>query len=96
MGYGASLQTGYKFAVKKNYDLLLQMDGDGQHDPETIPEFFKTVESGQCDVLVGSRFLGPKKYKTGILKYAGILIFRSIIRIISNEKITDPHPAISA
>ncbi len=90
LGYGVTLQTGYKFAVKNNYDLLLQMDGDGQHNPETVCDFFKIVESDQCDVLVGSRFLGKKKYKTGFLKFLGILIFRFIIRLISGEKITDP------
>lgn len=36
MGYGAALQTGYKYAVSHGYDYLLQMDSDGQHDPENL------------------------------------------------------------
>ena len=45
MGYGVALQTGYKYAVKNDYDFLLQMDGDGQHDPKYIPDLLKPVEN---------------------------------------------------
>ena len=67
MGYGVALQTGYKYAVKMNYDLLLQMDGDGQHDPKAIPELFKKIESNACDTLIGSRFLVGGNYRAGML-----------------------------
>ena len=52
MGYGTTLQTGYKYkyAVEKKYDFLVQMDGDGQHDPKYIPTLFREVESGFCDI----------------------------------------------
>jgi len=90
MGYGVALQTGYKYAVKKKYDFLLQMDGDGQHDPNAIPEFFNQIESRECDVVVGSRFLGEGNYKAGVLKSIGIGLFTFIIQIICGERITDP------
>jgi len=90
MGYGVALQTGYKYAVKKGYDFLLQMDGDRQHDPKYIEELFKVVQSGECDVAIGSRFLGENKYSMGLLKFIGIWIFRIIIRIFNGERITDP------
>ena len=53
MGYGAALQTGYKYAVKKNYDFLVQIDGDGQHDPKYIPSLFREVEEGTLSVRKG-------------------------------------------
>ncbi|MCP4349058.1 MAG: glycosyltransferase family 2 protein [Desulfobacterales bacterium] len=90
MGYGVALQTGYKYAVKKKYDFLLQIDGDGQHNPNTIPEFFRLVESGECDVVIGSRFLIKENYDVGILKTLGFYLFRYVIRIITNRQITDP------
>jgi glycosyltransferase involved in cell wall biosynthesis len=90
MGYGVALQTGYKYAVKKKYDLLLQMDGDGQHYPNAIPEFYKQIESGKCDVVLGSRFLGKGNYKAGILKTIGIGLFSLVIKITCGERITDP------
>jgi len=90
LGYGAALQTGYKYAVKMNYDFLLQMDGDGQHDPKSISESFRQVESCDCDALIGSRFLGNGEYRAGVLKSIGIRVFRLIIRLITGERITDP------
>jgi len=90
LGYGAALQTGYKYAVKMKYDFLLQMDGDGQHNPNAIPESFRRVESRKCDVLIGSRFLGEGDYRTSLLKFLGIRFFRLVIRLITGERITDP------
>ena len=90
MGYGVALQTGYKYAVKRGYDFLVQMDGDRQHDPKYIGALFKSVESNECDVALGSRFLGEGQFRAGLLKSAGIKIFRFIIWIFNKEKITDP------
>ena len=90
MGYGAALQTGYKYAFKKKYDLLVQIDGDGQHDPKYIPMLFNEVESGRCDVAVGSRFLGEGDYPLGALKWMGIHLLRLATRFFIHEKITDP------
>ncbi|MDP2645987.1 MAG: glycosyltransferase family 2 protein [Desulfobacterales bacterium] len=90
MGYGAALQTGYKYALQENYDALVQMDADGQHDPGSIPDFFSQIAAGQCHVIIGSRFLGNKNYPIGLLKSAAIWIFKKIIWIISRQRITDP------
>jgi glycosyltransferase involved in cell wall biosynthesis len=90
MGYGVALQTGYKYAVEKNYDLLVQMDGDGQHNAKYIPELFRQVEKSACDVVIGSRFLSQAPYKAGFLKTIGISIFRLLIRMITGDRITDP------
>ncbi len=90
MGYGVALQTGYKFAVQHQYDVLLQMDGDGQHDPKNIPDFFSAMETDEWDVIIGSRFLGDRRYQAGVLKSIGIGLFRYVIRVISGKKITDP------
>lgn len=90
MGYGVALQTGYKYALRHDYDVLLQIDGDGQHLPDAIPEFFKKVESGDCDVLIGSRFLIKGGYHPILLKKIGIFLFKVIIRLINRARITDP------
>lgn len=90
MGYGAALQTGYKYAVENKYDVLVQIDGDGQHSAKFIPELFKQVEIFACDVVIGSRFLEQGQYKAGFLRSVGIRIFRHIIWMATSEKITDP------
>jgi len=90
MGYGVTLQTGYKYAIRHDYDILLQIDGDGQHIPDSIPDFFQKIESGDCDVIIGSRFLGKGGYHFRPLKTIGIFLFKLIIRLISHVRITDP------
>jgi len=90
LGYGVALQTGYKYALKHHYDVLVQMDGDGQHSAKFIPELFREVESSDCDVAIGSRFLADSQYRAGFLKSAGIKLFRHMIWWITGEKITDP------
>ena len=55
-GYGVALQAGFKYAAKKNYSLVIQMDSDGQHDAYLIPEFLKEIKDGK-DVVIGSRFI---------------------------------------
>lgn len=90
LGYGVALQTGYKYAVDNRYDYLLQIDGDGQHDPAYIPEMFAKVEGNECDIVIGSRFLQDNLYKPGFLKIMAIRLFRLIVKIITGDKITDP------
>ena len=90
MGYGTALQTGYKYAAERKYDFLLQLDGDGQHDPLCIPDFFNLMESGRYDVIIGSRFLGKNHYDAGVLKSLGIGLFRFIILVVTGREITDP------
>ena len=86
MGYGVALQTGYKYAVRKHYDFLVQMDGDGQHDPKYIPELMKPVESGECDLVLGSRFLGDTGYRAGFLKSIGIAIISNLAKVDTKDK----------
>jgi glycosyltransferase involved in cell wall biosynthesis len=90
MGYGVALQTGYKYASGNDYDYLLQIDGDGQHDPRYIPELFDTVENRQCDVVIGTRFLGDNPFQPGFLKLTAIKLFRQVVWMITGERITDP------
>ena len=54
-GYGAALRSAFKFAVQNNYDVLVTIDCDGQHQPRMIPEFVDAVR--RADVVSGSRYL---------------------------------------
>ncbi len=57
LGYGVALQTGYKYALRKGYEWVVQMDGDGQHDPAYIQALLDPVQRGEADLAIGSRFL---------------------------------------
>src|SRR5512137_3188386 len=52
LGYGSALQTGYRYAIRHDYDAVLQLDADGQHDPASIPPLLAALDGH--DVVVGS------------------------------------------
>ncbi|MCP3984105.1 MAG: glycosyltransferase family 2 protein [bacterium] len=95
MGYGAALQTGYKYALRRGADLLIQMDADGQHDPEQIPRLTEPILRGECDLVIGSRFLVPTGYEMGGLRTLGRRVFRALGRIAGVE-VTDPTSGYQA
>ncbi len=96
MGYGVALQTGYKFALKYGFDYVLQMDGDGQHDPRYLRGLLREVKEGGIDVAVGSRFLGEGEYQAPLLRRLGMRIFGFIASWLSGQRITDPTSGYQA
>ena len=89
MGIGATVQTGYKYAVARDYDIAIQVDADGQHPPEQIEHLIEPILEGRADVVIGSRFLGQGDYKPSLARSVGIAIFSKIVSFILSEKITD-------
>lgn len=89
LGYGNALQTGYKFAIRRGYDIVAQMDGDGQHDPLFVPLMIKKLLDEKLDVVIGSRFLGECHYNVGFFKNVGMRLFRTLASIIIRKKLTD-------
>lgn len=55
LGYGASIQDIFRFAKQNNYDILITLDADGQHNPTEIPKFLKELKTS--DIIVGNRFI---------------------------------------
>ena len=99
MGYGVALQTGYKYALEKGYHYMVQLDGDGQHDPRHIEELLEPVTSGKADIAIGSRFVKNNSnytYRAGWIKKTGIVMFSSITSIIVGQKVSDPTSGYQA
>jgi glycosyltransferase involved in cell wall biosynthesis len=96
MGYGVALQTGYKYARKYGFEWVLQMDGDGQHDPRYLPALLREVKEGGADVAIGSRFLGEGDYRASRARQAGICLFRFVASCLCGQKITDPTSGYQA
>ncbi len=89
MGYGVAIQTGYKYAFANNYEFLVQIDADGQHDPEDIPHLLEPLVADSCDFVLGSRFLAEGSYKPTLARRIGMKLFSALIRISTGERITD-------
>ncbi len=89
LGYGAALQTGFRVALKDGYDLVITMDGDGQHDPLSIPTLIKTHKETGANVVIGSRFL-EGSYRMELPRKIGSWIFSKIARLYTGTRFTDP------
>jgi hypothetical protein len=95
LGYGAALQTGYKDALARGAPWVVQMDGDGQHLPAEAPALVAPVARGECDVVVGSRFLAPSGYEMGAARSLGRDLFRAVARRLGLT-VTDPTSGFQA
>ncbi|MFP4476242.1 MAG: glycosyltransferase family 2 protein [Desulfatibacillaceae bacterium] len=95
MGYGAALQTGFRYAVRKGYERVVHLDADGQHDPACIPDLLRPIARGEADVAIGSRFLKPG-YRAGFMRRIGTLVFGWIASLLIGQRITDPTSGFQA
>lgn len=90
-GYGAALQTGYKFAVRHGYDVIGQIDADGQHQASYLPMMLDALHEHRADVVIGSRFLSNDgHYSASRARAFGIALFGRIASRMTRRKITDP------
>lgn len=89
LGIGGAVQTGFKIARMWNYDIAVQIDGDGQHDPAFISRLVKSIVEGNVDISVGSRFLKNKKADGSFIRHIGIHFFSRLTTLITGTRITD-------
>lgn len=93
VGLAGVTQIGFKYAHDKNYDCVINIDGDGQHQPCYIESLIKEIENGN-DYVVGSRFVDNRKPVS--LRMVGSRIICALIRIKTGKKITDPTSGMRA
>ncbi|MBN2030711.1 glycosyltransferase family 2 protein [bacterium] len=97
LGYGAALQTGYKYAHNHHCDAVVQIDGDGQHDPQYISDFIVKIEKDGYDVVIGSRFLGGHRhYRVALTRRIGMRFFQFLILLFIRKRFTDPTSGFQA
>lgn len=87
LGLFGAVQTGFKLAMKENYDVVIQFDGDGQHSAKYIDAMVKEIENGN-DIVIGSRFVSEKKTFTA--RMIGSRLIASAIKIVTGKKVMDP------
>jgi len=95
LGYGAAIQTGYKYALARRAAFLVQMDADGQHDPREIRGLLEPVRLGECDLAIGSRFLAETGYRMSLARSLG----RSVLKWLGRRagvNVADPTSGFQA
>ncbi|MFN3168224.1 MAG: glycosyltransferase family 2 protein [Phycisphaeraceae bacterium] len=59
-GYGTALRMAFRWAQMYQYDWVITMDCDEQHEPESLPDFYQAIEADDADVINGSRYICPE------------------------------------
>lgn len=90
LGIGGAVQTGYQYAEHKGCDYAIQLDADGQHNPEDLQHLIEEMRRLEADMLIGSRFLEKTNYKGDLSRRIGILYFDYLLRLIAGIRVTDP------
>jgi hypothetical protein len=89
LGIGGAVQTGYRFAFERGYDVAVQVDGDGQHDATELPRILAPVLADEADMVVGSRFAGDGAYRSSAMRRVGIRVFAWVVSRLVGQRVTD-------
>lgn len=92
LGVGGAVQAGFLFAQRRGYDIVVQIDGDGQHDPHQIATITTPIIEGKADCVIGSRYLPAKpdlSYKTPAFRRLGMRFSTGILRLFTGIRIYD-------
>ena len=94
LGYGATISTLFDYC-RNNAEIMVTLDGDGQHDPDQIPDLINVILKHNVDVVIGSRSLRDEKDLPSYRR-AGIKIITSTINSATNLKVTDSQSGFRA
>jgi glycosyltransferase involved in cell wall biosynthesis len=96
VGIGGAVQTGHKYAREHDFDLAIQIDGDGQHDASELPKLIAPIVNDEADMAVGTRFIGDSGYMPPKTRRLGIIILAWVVSRITHQKVTDPTSGFRA
>jgi glycosyltransferase involved in cell wall biosynthesis len=93
LGIGGAMQTGYIYAQEHGYQIAVQIDGDGQHNPLCIRDLLNRLEADPgLNMVTGSRFLESEGdgHRSSAPRRVGIVIFARLVSLITRRRVTDP------
>jgi glycosyltransferase involved in cell wall biosynthesis len=96
LGIGGAVQTGFRYAWEQGYELVVRVDGDGQHDPGELGRVLEPVLAGEADIVVGSRFAGDSAYRSSGARRIGIRILAWVVSAIARQRVTDTTSGFQA
>jgi hypothetical protein len=87
------MQTGYQYALDQDYEVAVQVDGDGQHDARYIADLLARLRARpDLNMVTGSRFLARDGagYRSSVPRRLGIRLFAGVLSLITRRSVTDP------
>lgn len=89
LGIGGGVQTGYLYALEHGYDIAVQMDGDGQHDPAYLNDLIEPIIHNKADIVIGSRFLTNEGFQSSEIRRVGIKFLSEILYLCTGIRVKD-------
>lgn len=89
MGIGGAIWTGFNFFCRREYDILVRIDGDGQHPPPQAKNLIAPILAGEVDCVIGSRFITREGYLSTLHRRGGIKLLNILTTYLLGQKITD-------
>jgi len=90
LGVGGAMRTGYRFAFQHGYDIAIQVDADGQHDPASIPALVAALGAGDgADLVLGARFAGEGDYRVRGPRAWAMRVLAAILSRSARTRLTD-------
>ena len=97
LGIGGAVQTGFRYALERGYDVAVRLDGDGQHDAAEISKLLEPLSRGEADVVTGSRFRDEEDgYRPPLGRRLGITWFAKLVSLLSRQRVTDTTSGFQA
>jgi glycosyltransferase involved in cell wall biosynthesis len=93
LGIGGAVQSGYRFALDNGYEVAVQVDGDGQHDPRHIHDLLRQLRADpSVNMVTGSRFMVRENggHRSSVPRRLGIRLFSRILSLVVGRRVTDP------
>jgi glycosyltransferase involved in cell wall biosynthesis len=87
LGVGGAMRTAYKFAQREGYDVVVQVDADGQHDPAYIEALVDRLAS--ADLVIGARFAGLGDYRAALPRRLAMRLLARVLSRLARRPLTD-------
>ena len=89
LGIGGAVQSGLRYAKNNEFDMAIQLDGDGQHPPSQIIKLLIAKEEYNADLVIGSRFLNNEGFQSSFIRRLGIKYFYRLNQLLTGNNIYD-------
>ncbi|QDW64159.1 glycosyltransferase family 2 protein [Oerskovia sp. KBS0722] len=89
LGVGGAMRAGYKYALRHGYQVTVQVDADGQHDPRDVPRLRAALDEEQADVVIGARFAGTGTYRARGPRWWSMKFLSAVLSRVTGTRLTD-------
>jgi glycosyltransferase involved in cell wall biosynthesis len=96
LGVGGAMRAGFRFAVARGYGTVVQLDGDGQHDPHEVRALVGALRAERADVMIGARFAGAGSYRASGPRRLAMKLLSSVLSRVAHTRLTDTTSGFKA